>query len=106
MKSQVTVPHVFNIARKRFSRFLGRFPIVHLPPPSPDLATQALATKLGSTVPIPPSKKSQVPANALQQRHHHLISNGDVGDFAPRIGILDAGEVRLLEAEIWEWWES
>lgn len=106
MNSQGTVPYVFHIARERFFRFLWRFPIIHLPPPSPDPAAEALATKLRSAVPIPPSKESQIPSNPLHKWHHYLISNSDVGDLAPRVGILDAGEVGLLEAEVWEWWEG
>jgi hypothetical protein len=82
---------------------LWKLPIVHPPPPPPDLAAQALATEFGPTVPIPPPVHREIPAHSLSQRHHHLISEGDVGDPAPCVGIFDASEVRLFKTEIGKW---
>jgi hypothetical protein len=85
---------------------LWELPIVHSPPPSPDPASQALATEFGPTVPIPPSIHREIPADSLRQRHHHLVPQGDVGDPAPRVSIFDAAEVGLFEAEVGEWGEG
>lgn len=100
------VSYIFNLTRKPPLRLLRQLPIIHLPPPPPNPTPQPPSLKLRAPIPIPPPKQRQIPPNPLHQRHHHLIPDRDIGDSRPRIGILDAGKVGLLETEVGEWWEG
>lgn len=94
------LPEDFCIPGSHIMSIFWQFPIIDPPPPFPDTGPDSLALELGAAVPMPPAKHGQIPQDTLGQRQDDLVAHGDEGNHPFCLGVLDAGQIRLLEAEI------
>lgn len=89
---QLLCPHRVALSRDR--------PVICAIPPSTNARTQAAPTDLCCPIPVSPAEREETQYRALEERKEDLVFDGDANNFPRRIGILDAGEVGLLEAHV------
>jgi hypothetical protein len=82
---------------------MGNLPVVDAPPPSPHARTHSPAAELGGAVHVSPAAEDQGPHQALSKAHQDVVLEGDPGHSLPRACVLDALQVCLLQAQVWEW---
>lgn len=84
-------------------RAVGYLPVIHTPPPPPQTGADTAAAELGGAVHVPPSAQDQGPQQALGEAQQDVVLECDPRDVLPRLGVLNALQVRLFEAEVGQW---